>query len=417
MLALVDCNQFYVSCERVFNPSLRNLPVAVLSNNDGCIVARSPEIKALGIKMGTPYFKVQNLVHRHKGVVFSSNYELYGNMSERVMSTLRTFSPDLEMYSIDEAFIKLPDQKDYSELANKIIETVKKWTGIPVKVGIAETKTLAKACVEFVKQDNIKNGYYFLTEREFIDKELNRLDIADIWGIGHRTANNLYKTGIKTALELCKLPEDLIKKHYGIELLRTVKELKGISCYTLETLPQPKQSICFSRSFGKYVTEYKEIYESIVSYSSSVAEKLRKEKQIASAVTVYITTNYFKKEEPQYANSYTMPLKEQSNSSFEIINTALKCLNKIFIKGYKYKKSGVILTDLTDEKFIQKDLFINKDEKNSKISETMDKINNIYGSGSIKFAGEGLKKKSWEMKRQKMSKHYTTDWNEILEIE
>ena len=416
MFALVDCDQFYVSCERVFNPSLENIPVAVLSNNDGCIVARSPEIKALGIKMGTPYFKAKDIINKNKGVVFSSNYELYGSMSERVMSTLRTFSSNIEVYSIDEAFIRLPIRKDYTEIAENIVKTVKHWTGIPVKAGIAETKTLCKIAAELVKNKQIKDKYFILTDENIINAELNSFDVANIWGIGRKTADKLDRMGITTAEQLRRYPEEIIKKKFGINLLRTVKELKGTKCYTLETFPQPKKSMCFSRSFGKPVIEYSEMHESIVYYASSLSVNLRKEKQFASAVTVYITTNYFNKDDLQYSNSYTLSLTEQSNSTQDIVNTALNCLDKVFIKGYRYKKSGVIITDLVDESMSQGSLFTEKNIKNDKISSIMDEINNNYGSGSIKFAGEGLESQEWKMKRGKMSRHYTTDWNELLNV-
>ena len=414
--ALIDCNNFYVSCERAFDPSLNNIPVAILSNNDGCIVARSQEIKDLGIKIGTPYFKAEKVIKDHNGVVFSSNYELYGNMSERVIATLRTFSSDLEVYSIDEAFAGLPENIDYSEIAEKIVTTAKKWTGIPVKVGIAKTKTLCKMSAEIVKKRKISDSYYILTDSELVEKELNSFDVADIWGVGRKTADKLYKTGIRTAGQLSRYPEELIKKKYGINLLRTVMELKGTRCFTLETEPQHKKSMCFSRSFGKPVTDYFEMRESIVFYASSIAENLRKEKQLASAVTVYITTNYFKKEESQYSNSYTLPLNEQSNSTFDIVNTALKCLKLIYRKGYRYKKPGVILTDLVDDSISQGNLFSKQNIKNDKISSVMDEINKNIGKGSIKLAGEGLQNRQWKMKRGKLSKHYTSDWNELLEV-
>ena len=416
MLALVDCDQFYVSCERVFDPKLKNKPVAVLTNNDGCIIARSPEIKAFGVKMGDPYFKVKELIENNNGLVFSSNYELYGDMSSRVMNVLRTFSIDVDVYSIDEAFIRLPIE-NYQKLGEEISKKILAWTGMPTKVGIANTKTLCKVAADLVKKRKIKGKCFVFDDISKIKEELKKYDVSDVWGIGSRTSEKLYKLNIKTCKELCEYPEDFIKKQFGVNLLRTVLELKETPCFTLDTIPQKKKSTCFSRSFGSSISDYEELKGSVVFYARSISENIRKSKQLATAVSVFISTNYHNKNDLQYYNSTTICLDEQSNATKDIIEASLKCLNKIYRKGYSYKKSGVILTDLIDQDMSQGFLFSQRDVKNDKLSAVMDGINNKFGTGTIKMAGEGLKDQEWKMKRGKLSKHFTTDWKDLLEVD
>jgi len=416
MFALVDCDQFFVSCERVFDPKLKGIPVGVLSNNDGCVVARSPEIKAIGVKMGDPYFKIKALLKKHKAVVFSSNYELYGNMSARVMNILQTFSNDVEIYSVDEAFIRLSKYFKYSDTSKEISTTIEKWTGIPVKVGVAETKTLCKVAAELVKMRQIKNKYYILTDPVQIEEDLRSFDVSEIWGIGRKTTEKLYSIGIRTAGELCKYPEDVIKKRFGINLLRTTLELKGTQCFSIETVPQPKQSMRFSRSFGKPAIEYNEMHESVVYFATSIAANLRKANMLASAVSAFITTNYFNKDDLQYSNSFTVSLKEQSNSTNDIVSAAITCLDTIFREGYRYKKSGVLLIGLVDQKMSQGNLFTSQNIKNDQISATMDEINRKFGRGAIKLAGEGIATQEWKMQRGKLSHNYTNDWDDLLKV-
>ena len=418
MFALVDCDQFYVSCERIFRPDLRYKPVAVLSNNDGCVIARSPELKALGIKMGAPYYQVKDTIQRSGGTVFSSNYELYGNISERVISILRTFTGDVEIYSIDEAFIKLPYPSEYHRVAADIVKKVKKWIDVPVKVGIAETKTLCKVAAELVKKNQIKEKYLMLTDKSHIESILEVFDVGDIWGIGWKLRDRLYRLGIKTAGQLCRYPEDKIKKKFGVNLVRTVMELKGICCFTVGNMPSSKKSLCYSKSFGRDIIDKMEMHESIVDYVEAITEKLRRGKQFASAVTVYITTHRFKDKEQRYSNSYTLALGYPSSNTREILDASIKCLDVIFKEGYRYKKSGIILSGLVDEAVFHENLFsLHKDSKNEKIDLVVDRINEKFGKGSIKLAGGGLLKKSnWKMKREHLSKHYTTDWNGLPEI-
>ncbi len=418
LFALVDCDNFYCSCERVFDPSLRNRPVAVLSNNDGCIIARSQEVKDLGIKMGDPYYKVNKFLKAHNTAVFSSNYELYGSMSQRVIQTLRTFSQNVEVYSIDECFIEITDDEDSSleTISENIVKTVKKWTGIPVKVGIAHTKTLAKAASELVKIKKIKEKFCLLTDEQNIKNELKKFSVEDVWGVGRATHKKLKLIGVKTAQDLINLEDDYIKNKYGILLLRTVKELRGEACYNLETVPESRKSLCYSRSFSSSISKYSELKESIVYYASQASEKLRKDKLKAQAVTVFIRTNFFNKNHPQYSNSITIALPYSAGSNRMIVEHAIKGLEKIFRDGYFYKKSGIILSDLSDEKIIQPDFFIKPNKKEDKLSTVMDDINKKYGKGSVKLAGEGIDKE-WDMSRNMLSKRYTSDWNELLKID
>lgn len=419
LFALIDCDNFYVSCERVFDPKLRDIPVVVLSNNDGCAISRSNEAKALGIKMGSPYFQIKTFLARHNGVALSSNYELYGNMSNRVMNVVRQFSADVEVYSIDEAFAKLC-YKDESELifiCANIVSTIKKWTGIPVKVGVSTTKTLAKVASEQVKKKKIASKYAILSHRDSIETALKDTAVGDVWGIGRATAKKLLPMGVDTAYKLSLMNESDIKRMFSVTTLSTVMELKGISCINLETEAQDRKSLCVSRSFGKIVMSLDELRESVASYASVASSKLRKENLKANAVTVLITTSRFESDEKCYSNSFTIPFNTATSSTQVIIETALKALGKLYIEGYRYKKTGVILTDLTNEKLVQEDLFdFSVKKPNDKLSAVMDDINKKYGKGSIRYAIEG-KNHEWEARREHLSKNYTSDWDEIVKVD
>ena len=415
LIALIDCDNFYASCERVFDPSLKNKPVVVLSNNDGCIVARSQEVKDLGIKMGSPYFKEKALLARHNAAVFSSNYELYGDMSERVMATLRTLYSDVETYSIDEAFVKIPDVSNIEELCSQTVSKVKKWTGIPVKVGVSITKTLAKVAAETVKQRKLKDRYFVIKDIAHKDDILSRFAVGDVWGIGRATSAKLAKIAVKSALDLTRLDDSDIKRQFGIVLLRTAWELRGNPCLDMELDPEPQKNLCYSRSFSHTITKFEELKESIIAYASSAAEKLRARRLIASSLTVFINTSYFDSTAPTYANSTTVSLPYEANSTKLIVNSAVDALSKIYRKGYNYKKSGIILNDLTSEELQQPSLFDYKNPKDDKISAVMDLINKKYGKGSIRLAGSGFES-DWKMSRNHLSKRYTSDWNELLDI-
>lgn len=413
--ALIDCNNFYASCEAVFNPKLRNKPLVILSNNDGCIVARSAEAKKLDFKFGLPFFKHKDLIKKHNVNVLSSNYALYGDMSKRVMNTISLFSPDVEIYSIDEAFVLLNgfENRNLTLYGHNIRNTVKKYTDIPVSIGIANTKTLAKAANKIAKSKLNFNGVFNFFDVNDITPYLQELDIADIWGIGNKYAKFLNKNGIYRAEQLLNLSDAWIKKNLTINGLRTVTELRGTPCIEDEFTVQSKKNICCSRSFGKDVNSYDYLREAIVSYATSAAEKMRKQNSSALSVLVFITTNRFK-EVRQYSNSIAIPFSEATSYTPDIINNALKCLKLIYKKGYYYKKAGVILLDIIPDTKIQPKLFTNeklKEEKNN-LSKTLDIINRKYGKNTLKFAGSGLKQE-WKMKQDKLSKSYTTKWSDI----
>ena len=419
LFALIDCDNFYVSCERVFDPKLRNIPVVVLSNNDGCAISRSNEAKELGIKMGSPYFQIKAFLARHNGVALSSNYELYGNMSNRVMNVVRNFSPDVEVYSIDEAFARLSykDESELNSLCYNIVATIKKWTGIPVKIGVSSTKTLAKVASGQVKKKKLSSKFAILGDKQSIEQALKETDVEDVWGIGRATSKKLLPLGIDNAYKLSLMDESDVKRRFSITTLLTVRELKGISCINLETEQQDRKSLCVSRSFGKAVLSLEELRESVASYASTASHKLRNENMLANAVTVLVTTSRFEEDSKFYSNSFTIPFNSATNSTKVIIDTALKALERLYIKGYKYRKTGVILTDLSSESMTQEDLFEFAGKKpNDKLSSIIDVINRKHGKGSIKYASEGLTH-SWDAKREHLSKNYTSDWDELMKTD
>ncbi len=412
--ALVDCNNFYVSCERVFDPSLRNRPVVVLSNNDGNVVARSSEAKEIGIPFGAPCFSVTGLVKKHNIGVFSSNYTLYGDMSSRVMDTLAAYSPDMEIYSIDEAFMRIDNVCSNSELYGKRMkQEVYCNTGIPVSVGIGPTKTLAKLANHIAKKKPETGGVFEITGSTSDDSLLESLPVEEVWGIGRQHKKLLNSYGICTVRQLRDAPDRWIKKKMAITGLRTVYELRGISCIPLEELPSPKKEIVSSRSFGRPVTELSEIKEALCSYVSRAAEKLRREKGAASYITVYITTSPFKKEDPQYSRSVTAELPFPMSYTPLLLKYATAMIEKIYRKGFRYKKTGVMLGGITRANEIQMNLFSSfNPEKGEKLMETIDGINRKMGRDSVHFACTGIDQ-PWQMKRNFMSKRYTTHPDEL----
>ena len=351
--ALVDCNNFYASCERVFRPDLRGKPIVVLSNNDGNIIARSKEAKALGIAMGEPYFKAKPLLKKYNVQVFSSNYTLYGDMSRRVMDVLQQVEPDLEIYSIDEAFISLPGGKCFNRIrrGRYIRAVVQQYTGIPVSIGFASTKTLAKLANRIAKKESLHKGVFDLTDHDDIDKLLATIKVEDIWGIGRQHTKKLNTQKIVTARDLKYADDGWIRKHLTVTGLRTVWELRGIPCVSLDKAPAPKKGIITSKSFGRPVTSIKELSEAVTTYISRAAEKLRSQHSIASSVSVFIATNRFKPEKPQYSNSLMLSLPGPTSSTPILIRQALRCLRKIYKPGYEYKKAGVMLTEIIPGKW------------------------------------------------------------------
>lgn len=412
VFALVDCNNFYASCERVFNPKLNGKPVIVLSNNDGCVVARSNEAKALGIGMGVPEFMVREIIRAHKVQVFSSNYALYGDMSQRVMDTLQQFCPDLEIYSIDEAFLSLSGfrSRNFSEYAATIRATVKQWTGIPVSIGIAETKTLSKIAGDIAKKS--PSGVCDLLTHPDRDSLLNKIPVADVWGIGKAHSQFLHSYGIHTALQLCQADDQFIRKQMGIVGLRLVHELRGLSCLELEQCPPPKKGITCARSFGKAITKIQEMEEAVSSYVTRAAEKLRREELAATNLTVFLHTNQFK-EVAQYSNSLTVRLPVATDTTHELITAALQGIRRIWREGYGYKKAGVMFVGLVPANQIQADLFDGKDRTRSKqLMAALDSINARFGSGTLQYASSGISRE-WKATFNRRSPAFTTSWDEL----
>ncbi len=413
MLALVDCNNFYVSCERVFRPDLATRPVVVLSNNDGCIVARSNEVKALGVAMGTPLFKARNIIERYGVEVFSSNYTLYGDMSARVMQTLSKFSPEVECYSIDEAFIELPNITDNTAYGREIKQTISQWTGIPVSVGIGPTKTIAKLAAEIAKKSQKANGVLDLANSPYYDRALDMTEVGDIWGIGRRISARLNKSGIFTALQLRDMDDKWLQKHFNITTLKTVHELRGEPCFTLESEPQPRKSITVSRSFGKPVTELSDLEAALTTFAARAAEKLRSDKLSASVVNVILSTNRFK--EDRYFNSSSAAFETATTDSSEIISRSLALLRNIFIPNQQYIKTGILLSGLSDSKMIQKSMFDTIDrERSARLMSVIDKLNH-NSKKNIRWATENISSQ-WQSNSANRSQLYTTCWDDLLMV-
>lgn len=413
MFGLIACNNFYASCERVFNPALNGKPVIVLSNNDGCVIARSNEAKELGIKMGVPAYQIKNLIDSHGIAVFSSNYTLYGDMSGRVMSILTELAPEIEVYSIDEAFLDLDGIKELQSLGTNIVNRVTRGTGIPMSLGIASTKTLAKIANKFAKKYPAYNRVCIIDTEEKHLKALQQTEIREVWGIGHKQAIKLGKQGIKTAYDFIQLPEAWVRKEMTVTGERTWKELRGISCIRMESIPPAKKQICTSRSFGKMISDIDTMIEAIATHASTCAKKLRKQKAYANSLMVFIHTNNFREDLPQYWKNTVIHLPVPSNDTQEIIHYALIGLKNIFMQGYQYKKAGVIITEITED--AQLGLFDSVDrEKHHKLMQIVDKINGEHGQ-RIKLAVQG-NGREWMLKQEQLSGRYTTDINQIINI-
>ena len=404
-IALVDCNSFYVSCERLFNPSIIKKPVIVLSSNDGCVISRSTEAKALGIKMGEPYFKVEKIIKKNDVKVFSSNYSLYGDISRRVMKTLKQFSPQMEIYSIDEAFLNLSSIRDENlfEHGNKIRKTVLKWTGIPTSIGIATTKTLSKAANYIAKKE--QSGIVNLINTKQIDQILKEIEINEVWGVGRQLTKFYIKNGIHTAYQLKNMHNNWIKKNTNVLGSRTAMELKGIPCVSLKEHQEKRKNCCVSRSFGRKVTKLEELSESVTTHCLNAAEKIRSDNQTTKRITVFIRTSPFQKDKNYYANSKDIDLPVRTNDSIELVKQALIALQYIYRKGYKYQKAGIIFSGLNEVDIYKKNLFssINNEEKRKKLMKAIDYTNIKYGRHALSIAQAGLRKKL-NIKRQHSSK-------------
>ncbi|EBX0228195.1 translesion error-prone DNA polymerase V subunit UmuC [Salmonella enterica subsp. enterica serovar Virchow] len=418
MFALCDVNSFYASCETVFRPDLRGRPVVVLSNNDGCVIARSTEAKQLGIAMGEPYFKQKERFQQFGVVCFSSNYELYADMSNRVMTTLEEMSPRVEIYSIDEAFCDLTgirSCRDLTDFGREIRATVLKRTHLTVGVGIAQTKTLAKLANHAAKKwQRQTDGVVDLSNIDRQRRLLALIPVEGVWGVGRRISKKLNALGIKTALELSEQSTWFIRKHFNIVLERTVRELRGEPCLELEEFAPVKQEIVCSRSFGERVTDYEDMRQAICSYAARAAEKLRGEHQYCRFISTFVKTSPFALNEPYYGNSAAMKVLTPTQDSRDIINTAVKCLDKIWRDGHRYQKAGVMLGDFFSQGVAQLNLFDDNAPRadSAKLMEVLDHLNAKDGKGTLYFAGQGMSQQ-WAMKREMLSPRYTTRFSDL----
>ena len=413
-VALIDCNSFYVSCERLFNPKIQNVPVVVLSNNDGCVISRSTEAKKLGIRMGEPYFKVKDLVKKNNVQIFSSNYALYGDLSRRVMKVLKGFTDKIEIYSIDEAFLDLSHIKDeqVEEYGKQIRERVLKWTGIPTSVGISNTKTLSKVANHIAKKN--KAGVIFLKEN--IDNILKDFDVADVWGVGRQLSKLYIKNGIDNAYKLKNISNTWVKKSTNVLGAKTVMELRGISCIDLETEETRRKSCCVSRSFGKKVESLDKLKESITTHCLNAAEKIRTDKQTTRAVTIFIRTSPFDKNRKYYSNSITIELPVATNNSIELVKTAISGLGKIYKYGYFYQKAGVILSKLRDASEKELNLLAPiLENKSQPLMRAIDFTNAKYGRNAISIAQAGISN-DWKMRREHSSRIDTASFDFLPKI-
>lgn len=423
LIALVDCNNFYVSCERVFRPDLIGRPVIVLSNNDGCVVARSQEVKALGIKMGVPLFQVQHLVNRHKIELFSSNYSLYADMSARVMSVLEEFTPLMEVYSIDEAFLDLTGlaacRTDPVAYGMRIKQTVQRSTGIPVCVGMGPTKTLAKLANFAAKKWPQTGGVLDLSDPVRREKLMKIVPVGEVWGIGSKTAARLNRLGVITIWDLANRPAENIRQQFNIVVARTVMELNGIACLDLDDIAPDKQQIVCSRSFSRRLTERRELSAALAEFGTRAAEKLRKQHSATGCITVFIRTNPFNPQEPQYHRSASTKLDTATQDTRAIIATANRLLEEIYKPGYGYHKCGVQLSYIQPDTLPgQIDLFDFADNslpaENRPLMKTIDRINRRFPKG-IAVASTGFDQ-TWKPKSERISQRYTTDWKELVRI-
>lgn len=432
MFLLVDCNSFYASCERVFQPRLRGKPIIVLSNNDGCVVARSSEAKALGIAMGVPLFQIKELVRKHNVAVFSSNYALYGDMSERVMSIMAQFCPNIEVYSIDEAFLKLnfyqQNEASVMTFGQKLRQHILKCTGIPVSIGIGATKTLAKLANHIAKKNALDNltqyeGVFSLTDDSRHEALLSQIPISAVWGIGRQYDAQLQATGFKTVWQLRQAPEGWIRQQMGVVGVRLVKELKGLSCYALAPPETDRQNICVSRSFSKDISDLNQLKEAIATYATRIGEKLRHFNQKTAAITVFIIRNRFKLSPHDNGYAYstrTVELNVPTSDSGKIIALANRIIEQLYREGLSYKKAGIIASALTHQQTLQGDIFgeAQTERKREALMQTIDNINQRMGKNTVRFSiathFNSTEGSGWQMKMAFRSPRFTTVWEEIL---
>ncbi|MFZ4544641.1 MAG: Y-family DNA polymerase [Saprospiraceae bacterium] len=422
MIALVDCNNFYASCERVFNPGLNGKPIVVLSNNDGCVVARSNEAKAVGIRMGVPYWEVKDLILKHKVLVFSSNYQLYGDLSGRIMNIYQQQCEEVEVYSIDEAFLKFNNFKQSNEdllaVGLKLREDVMRQIGIPVSVGFAPTKTLAKLANHIAKKFT-ESGVFCLSDPEQCRERLIATDIAELWGVGRKLQQSLKSFGIATVWELKNCDQLWIRKNYGVVLLRLVRELNGNPCYELEAPSEKRQNMLVSRSFRRDIYKKEELQEAVAVYATKLGEKLRHYHQKAGHLSLFLIANPFKNVRPDQKRYFSseMMLSIPTSNTNQLIDKSQELLDNIFEKGTNYKKAGVLVQDLCEDTYLQGNLFESHAyyEQSSRLMSAMDEINKRYGKNTLYFSSCGAEQ-TWSRQEQFRSPCYTTRWSDLLEI-
>ncbi|WP_306349677.1 Y-family DNA polymerase [Flavobacterium sp. '19STA2R22 D10 B1'] len=420
MYALVDCNNFYASCERVFQPQWQNKPIVILSNNDGCVISRSEEAKAVGVPMGAPAFKIKELVQQHQIKVFSSNYPLYGDLSKRVMDILRQFTNHIEVYSIDEAFLNFDDVKveDYNEYGQQMRIRILKWISIPICIGFAPTKALSKVANKIAKKfPNQTNGVYCIDTEEKRIKALKWTKIEDVWGIGYRMTKKLKARNILTALDfIAPEQETWIKREMGITGLRLKYELEGKPILELDIIPEPKKSIATTRSFKGKITAYDELKERVSTFAVVCAEKLRKQESCCHSIIVMLMADRYNTTSKRYYFSQLNTLTFASNSNITISNAAIKILRELYVEGVEYKKAGVIVTELIHQNEKQLHLFEEENPKHLALMKTIDALHHKIGKTKIKLGSQDLQH-TWKMRQDKLSPKYTTDFTEILEIQ
>jgi DNA polymerase V len=418
MIALVDCNNFYASCERLFQPRLQNKPIVVLSNNDGCVIARSDEAKELGIEMGAPSFLIESLLQQHNVSVFSSNYTLYGDLSDRVMTTLSQFADQLEVYSIDEAFLDLTSFRHHNltEYAHSIRNTVTQHIGIPVSIGIAPSKTLAKIANRLVKKGNKQLGVYCIDSLEKMQFALQNTPVKDIWGIGSEYTKLLNRNGFITAWDVTRAPEEWIRKNMSVVGQRMYTELKGTACITFEEMPPKKKMVCVARGFGKVLSEKHEVMEALANFTAMVAGKLRSEQLATNTIQIFVQTNAYRSNEPQYFRSLTIRLPEATNSTNELIRHARQGLETIYRPGYNYNKTGCTAMELIPAAEVQYNIFDSENRaQNSQLMKVVDLVNRSFGKDAVRFALQGFGTR-WKLRQLKLSPCYTTRIDDVLTI-
>ncbi|BDD13112.1 SOS mutagenesis and repair protein UmuC (plasmid) [Fulvitalea axinellae] len=416
MYALVDCNSFYVSCERVFDPGLRGVPVVVLSNNDGCVVARSAEAKACGIGMGAPIFKMKETVKRYGVRVFSSNYTLYGDMSARVMNVLGRFSPAVEVYSIDEAFLDLSGMEGLKEYGYRIREVIGLELGLPVCVGIGRTKTLAKVANRIAKRYGHLRGVCVIDTAEKERRALEMTPVDGVWGIGGRLSKKLGRQGVRTALEFAEMPSAWVRRHMSVVGLRTQRELAGEACLSLELVRPRKKSVCVSRSFGSDIEGLGKLKEALSAFVSMCGAKVREEGCCASTLTVLLMTNRFRTDIPHCSDQLTVPLPVPSDSDLELAGYAMRAAERIHRKGVRYKKAGVIAGGLVPKNEVTGDLFDKVGrERHTALSLATDRLNGKFGAGTVKLGSQGAGR-GWSHRQERLSRRFSTRWEELVEV-